>query len=148
MNELRAHPLRLATILVAGLMAFTTTYAVGSYGAERAAPAANQAPAVSATADPSQLPVVETPTPSPSGTGGTNGGGTVPADGGTGDDQSTAPAPAPAGQPEPTEQPVEHTTAPVQDEPTQPAPATSTYVAQPTHNTETPAPGGCGTHCK
>lgn len=128
MNELRAHPIRLLTIGVAGLLAFTTTYAVGSYG-DAGPPAGASTPAAANSADPSEIPAVETPTPTPSDTapsstapsGGSDGGG------------STAPAQttAQADEPEPTHQPAEHTTAAAPPDEPEPAPATSTYVATP-----------------
>lgn len=146
MNELRDHPWRLLSIFVAGLAAFITALAVGSYGADGAPAGGGETPVAVTSADPSEVPAVETPTASPSGSGAA-GGSTAPA-GGTGG-ESTAPATttAPADQPEPTHQPAEHTTAPAPDEP-EPGPVTSTSVVMPSHNTETPAPGGCGTHCK
>ena len=136
MNELRAHPLRLLTILVAALMAFTTAYAVGSYGDTGTSPPDGAPPAAAQSSDPSALPVVsETPTAAPSGSTAPSGGAAPSGDGGG----TTAPAQTTTGDapdgPEPTRQPAQQAQEPAPadtqpDEP-EPAPATSTYVATP-----------------
>jgi hypothetical protein len=135
MNELRAHPVRLLSILTAGLAAFTVAFAAGSYGDDATPPAS--APSASAPGDvtgPETQPGTATAAAAeaPSGSSGPVG---LPATADAGDG-GTAPAPHPTGQ-QPVKQPVqrdEPAPAEATREP-EPAPATSTLVVTPPQRT-------------